>query len=128
MSVKPAKKKNGRPKKEIDQKAFEGLCGLQCTRQEVCQFFNISDKTLDKWCKETYKKSFSAIFAEKRVAGKVSLRRNMFALSKTSASMSIFMAKNWLGMRDIPADDDGPAEAQPVTVTIEVKSANKTQG
>ena len=28
----------GRPKKEIDQRQFENLCGLQCTQEEICGF------------------------------------------------------------------------------------------
>ena len=126
IKTKALKKKMGRPKKEIDQKAFEGLCGIQCTRQEVCQFFDISDKTLDKWCKATYGKTFSVIFSQKRVAGKVSLRRNMFALSKTSAAMSIFMCKNWLGMKDKP-DGDEVSEPLPVSITIQVEDATKQE-
>lgn len=35
----------GRPKKEIDQKQFENLCGLQCTQEEICGFFDVTDKT-----------------------------------------------------------------------------------
>lgn len=28
----------GRPRKEIDQKQFESLCALQCTKVEICAF------------------------------------------------------------------------------------------
>lgn len=35
-----------RPKKEIDQKQFEALCGLQCTLLEICDALDVSDKTL----------------------------------------------------------------------------------
>ena len=34
-----------RPKKEIDQKQFENLCGLQCTLEEICGWFDVTDKT-----------------------------------------------------------------------------------
>ena len=34
-----------RPHKEIDQKSFENLCGLQCTLEEICGFFDVTDKT-----------------------------------------------------------------------------------
>ena len=39
----------GRPRKEIDQEQFEKLCGLQCTEEEICAWFDISDKTLAGW-------------------------------------------------------------------------------
>ena len=60
----------GRPLKHIDQKQFENLCGLQCTLEEICDFFNVTDKTLDSWCKRTYKAGFSEVFKQKRGKGK----------------------------------------------------------
>lgn len=54
-----------RPKKEIDQKQFENLCGLQCTLEEICGWFGVTDKTLDSWCKRTYHASFSEVFKQK---------------------------------------------------------------
>lgn len=71
----------GRPKKEIAQDQFEKLCGLQCTLEEICGWFDVTDKTLDRWCKETYGKSFSEVFAKKREAGKISLRRSQWRLA-----------------------------------------------
>lgn len=117
-------KKMGRPRAAIDQKVFENLCAIQCSRDEVCDFFRITDKTLGVFCKETYGKTFSAVFAQKRTAGKISLRRNMFRLSETNAAVSIFMAKNWLGMRDVPIEEDGAAPATPISVQIIVKDAS----
>ena len=32
----------GRPKKEIDKKIFENLCGLQCTLEEIAGVFDCS--------------------------------------------------------------------------------------
>lgn len=59
-----------RPKKEIDQKQFEALCGLQCTLLEICDALDVSDKTLDGWCKRTYGEHFSEVFAKRGVKGK----------------------------------------------------------
>ncbi len=115
------KTKIGRPKKEIDQKAFEGLCGIQCTRPEVCQFFGITDKTLDTWCKSTYNMTFSAIFKVKRGTGIISLRRAGFELARTNGSVYIFLSKNYLGLKDNPVDEAGLLPAQPVTVNIVVQ-------
>ena len=99
--MKDTEKKMGRPRKEIDQTEFEKLCALQCTLDEVCGWFGVQDDTLNKWCKETYDgRTFSEVFAEKRSAGKISLRRNMMQLSAKNAIVAIFLAKNWLGMTD----------------------------
>ena len=119
-----ASKKMGRPKKEIDQKAFEGLCGIQCTRAECCQFFGVSDKLLDRWCKATYTMTFAAIFKIKRGTGIISLRRTGFKLAKTNGSVYIFMAKNYLGLKDQPVNDDDIPTASPVSIIIKIEDAS----
>ena len=85
-----------RPRKEIDQKNFESLCGLQCTLEEICGFFSVTDKTLNGWCKRTYGESFSEVFKQKRAAGKISLRRSQFRLAEKNASMAIWLGKQYL--------------------------------
>ena len=56
--------RTGRPQKEIDQKQFENLCGLQCTEEEICSWFGVCEDTLNKGCKQTYKMTFSDTFAK----------------------------------------------------------------
>lgn len=112
-----AQKKMGRPKIEIDKKQFETMCGLQCTRDEICAILDIQDDTLNRWCKETYDgKTFSAVFEEKRSLGKMSLRRAQFKLAEKSAAMAIFLGKNYLGQTDqvdtkVEFESDGFIEA-----------------
>lgn len=89
-----------RPRKEIDQKQFENLCGLQCTLEEICGWFDVCSDTLEAWCKRTYKRSFSEVFAQKRGAGKISLRRSQWRLAEKNATMAIFLGKQFLGQRD----------------------------
>lgn len=93
-----------RPKKEIDKTTFEKLCGLQCTKEEICSWFDITDKTLDGWCKRTYKKGFSEVFALKRGKGRISLRRAQFELAKRNAAMAIWMGKQYLGQKEPDAN------------------------
>jgi len=38
----------GRPKIKIDWEAFEKLCGLQCTQEEIASFFQCSADTSKK--------------------------------------------------------------------------------
>jgi hypothetical protein len=89
-------------KNNIDKKAFEKLCGLQCTLLEICSFFDVTDKTLNTWCRKTYKMTFSEIFKLKRGKGLISLRRAQFQLAEKNASMAIFLGKNYLGQTDTP--------------------------
>lgn len=90
-----------RPRKEIDQKNFENLCGLQCTKDEICSFFELTDKTLESWCKRTYGAGFSEVFKLKRGKGKISLRRAQFQLAQKNANMAIWLGKQYLGQRDM---------------------------
>lgn len=93
----------GRPKKYIDKQLFEQLCGLQCTLEEMESFFGCDHKTIARWCRETYEgKRFSQVFKEKRLIGRISLRRKQLRLAERSAAMAIFLGKNYLGQRDEP--------------------------
>lgn len=89
-----------RPKKHIDKDAFEKLCGMQCTEEEICGWFDVTDKTLSRWCMETYGRHFSEIYKEKRGIGKISLRRYQWRLAEKSPAMAIFLGKNYLGQTD----------------------------
>lgn len=90
----------GRPRKEIDRKEFEKLCGLQCTVEEIAAWFDCSVDTIERWCEREYERKFAEVFAEKRSYGRISLRRTQWQLAEKNASMAIFLGKNYLGQRD----------------------------
>ena len=90
-----------RPRKDIDREEFEKLCGLQCTYNEICDWFGVTDKTLNAWCKRTYRMRFSEVFQQKKGLGKISLRRMQFRLAEKSAAMAIFLGKQYLGQTDV---------------------------
>lgn len=89
-----------RPRKEIDKKQFENLCALQCTEEEICDWFGVSSDTLNRWCKRTYDASFADVFKQKRGSGRISLRRSQWKLANKSATMAIWLGKQYLGQRD----------------------------
>lgn len=89
-----------RPRKEIDQKQFEKLCGLHCTKTEICAWFGVTEKTLNAWCKKIYGHGFSLVFSQKKEFGNISLRRSQWQLAEKSATMAIWLGKQYLGQRD----------------------------
>lgn len=89
-----------RPRIPIDKQTFEKLCGLQCTEQEIADWFNCSVDTIERFCKRTYKMRFAEVFSQKRSIGKISLRRMQWKLAEKSAPMAIFLGKNYLGQTD----------------------------
>lgn len=119
-----------RPRKEIDQKQFENLCGLQCTLEEICGFFDVTDKTLDSWCKRTYGNGFSEVFRQKRGAGKISLRRAQFQLAQKNANMAIWLGKQYLLQTEIPVNGNGRGsidEDDPITKSLKEEAAHGTE-
>ena len=90
----------GRPRKNIDKKQFENLCGLQCTILEIAGWFDCDPDTIEAFCKREYGKNFSEVFALKRGKGKVSLRRSQWRLAENNAAMAIWLGKQYLGQRD----------------------------
>lgn len=106
--------KTGRPYKEIDKKLFENLCGIMCTEAEMCNLLDVTDKTLNSWCKRTYGKSFSEVYKKYSDTGRISLRRLQFQHAKKSVPMAIFLGKQYLGQRDYKSvdvtADDGKLE------------------
>ena len=96
-----------RPKKKISQKQFESLCAIQCTKEEICDVLDVTEKTLNNWCKETYGVGFSLVFSQKRALGKASLRRNQWKLAeKGNSTMQIWLGKQLLKQSESPIQDE----------------------
>lgn len=98
-------KKNlgGRPSKLplINKEHFEGMCRIQCTKDEICGILDIDEGTLTKWCKETYNLGFSDIYKKKSSTGKMSLRRQQFKSAEAgNVTMQIWLGKQYLGQTD----------------------------
>lgn len=91
-----------RPVKEFDEKVFRSLCKIQCTQEEICMVLETTDKTLDRWCKRTFKQGFSESYKRFSQDGKMSIRRAMFekATKERNTTMMIWLSKQYLGMRD----------------------------
>lgn len=107
-----------RPRVEIDKKQFENLCKLQCTKEEIAGWFNVSDDTIERWCKREYKENFAVVFAQKRQAGKISVRRAQWhqAVDNGNVTMLIWLGKQMLCQTDkveqnVTVEDDGLIEA-----------------
>ena len=96
-----------RPKKLINKSQFESLCAIQCTKEEICDVLQVTDKTLDKWCKDEYNQSFSVVFRQKNSLGKTSLRRHQWKLAeKGNTTMLIWLGKQLLKQSENPIQDN----------------------
>ncbi len=94
--------KNGRPRINIDRQQFEKFCGIQCTLEEIANFYDCSVDTVERWCKRTYDgATFAEVYNKYSASGKISLRRQQFRLAEKSAAMSIWLGKQYLGQQDV---------------------------
>ena len=88
-------------KNKIDKSVFEKLCGVWCTLEEIAGIFDVSEDTIESWCKDTYKMTFSDVYKRKSSAGKVSLRRMQYdSAKKGNVTMQIWLGKQQLGQRE----------------------------
>lgn len=94
-------KTRGRPKlklNDIGKEIVTKLAGFMCTEEEIASFLGVSVEQLKN---DVNKDSFTECVKNGQRIGKVSLRQNQFNLSKTNASMAIFLGKQYLGQRDV---------------------------
>lgn len=108
----------GRPKKEIDKEIFEELCEIQCTEDEIASVFRCSIDTLSRFCKATYKESFAEVYKKLSEGGKTSLRRKQWKLAETSATMAIWLGKQYLGQKEDPGVNAPQQVLPPVNIII----------
>lgn len=110
--------KRNRPfDKEIDWDNFKKLCQMHCTRKEIANFLEITEKTLTERCKVQFGMLFSEIYDQYTAEGKISIRRKQFEVGMTgNVVMLIWLGKQHLGQRD--KKDDGESTITEVKVTM----------
>jgi len=89
----------GRDKKVIPPPQVEELASIGCTDRDIANFFGIKEDTL--------RYNFADNLVKGREDLKISLRRSMLkAAHGGNAAVLIFLAKNLLGMSDVPLNSD----------------------
>lgn len=68
----------GRPKKRVTKEELRKLCEIRCTLKEVAYFFNCSDDTIERRCKQYFKLTFAEFRNACLDASKIVLRRTAF--------------------------------------------------
>lgn len=100
------KNDTGRPERDFDKRMFEQLCHVHCTYGEIEAILATDCRTLDKWCRRTYKEGLDSTYKKCASGGKASLRRSQMKLAETNASVAIWLGKVLLGQRDMAEIDE----------------------
>ena len=108
MGETPVKNPVGRPPKPMDFDAFEKMCQLHCTPEEIAGFFHITRPTLYDKVAAHYGDEFPTIYKNHCAGGKMSLRRFQLKQAEKSAAMAIWLGKQYLGQTDTPQQTETP--------------------
>lgn len=88
-------------KNKIKKDIFEKLCGMWCTLVEIADFFDVSEDTVESWCKDTYETTFSEVYKRRSSQGNISLRRwQLKSAEKGNVTMQIWLGKQHLGQKE----------------------------
>lgn len=93
----------GRDKLVVPPDQVEELAALGCRDNEIANFFGVKEDTL--------RYNFADYLTKGRAQLKITLRRAMLTNAKgnMNAAVQIFLAKNILGMSDVPVDSEANA-------------------
>lgn len=114
-------------KMKKQQQDFESLCSMQCTLQEIAEWFRCSQDTVERWVKASYKMSFADAFKKYSARGRISLRRAQFKLAEKSPAMAIFLGKQYLGQRDSIQYEDREALNRLDEILIRMRNEADTE-
>ncbi len=82
-----------RPQKEIDVEQLDKLAAMQCTLQEIADWFNVDKSTISR--------RFATNITKGKSKGKISLRRAMYTKALGgNVTMCIWLSKQYLGMKE----------------------------
>lgn len=100
----------------------EKLSAIGCTDREIAAFFGIKEDTL--------RRNFAEQITKGREFQKTRLRMNMFkAADNLNPAILIFLAKNILGMSDVPSDNEAnkplPWNEEELNENDDAKSVSK---
>lgn len=86
---------------KINKSDFEKLCSMWCTLVEIAEFFDVSEDTVERWCKETYNETFADTYKKKSSKGKIALRRwQLKSAEKGNVTMQIWLGKQHLEQKE----------------------------
>lgn len=120
------KKGKGRPKKVLNATGIaviEALAKIQCTHEEIAAALGVRKDTLYAAHNE---EAFYTALERGQEVGKASLRRTQFRLAQESATMAIWLGKQYLGQRDKPVEEeDNSVDECPANIEIIVEDASE---
>lgn len=115
--------KGGRPAFELSDQDFDRLISMvriQCTQDEICGIFGVTDKTLNNALKKRGEPGFSDLYKKHSDEGKASLRREQWKAAQSgNPTMLVWLGKQMLGQRDKHEVDNTSSDGSMTPTVIE---------
>lgn len=108
----------GRKRKVLNAtgvRVVEALARVMCTEEEIAACLGVKIDTLHAPHNENV---FLGALEKGREHGKMSLRRHQFELSKTNATMAIWLGKQYLGQRDVVVNENTVETSEEHNITL----------
>jgi len=126
----------GRPPFDLSTEDYQKIIAMiriQCTQQEICGIYGVTDKTLNNALKRHSDLGFSELFKKHQDEGRASLRRSQWkAADAGNPTMLVWLGKQVLGQTDVMRTDhtssDGSMSQKPTVIEIVGKSLPDGQG
>ena len=101
----------------INKQEFEKLCGMWATKNDIAGFFDVSEDTVETWCKKNYDgDTFSVVYKKKSAKGNVSLRQaQLKSALNGNVTMQVWLGKQHLGQKEY-AENNNTEEQRIVIV------------
>jgi len=124
----PPGRPRGSTKLQPEDETLRMICVLssqQNTMQEAAAVLGVCEKTFSVFL-QAHEAADDA-WELGKAAGRASLRRNQWKLSKHNATMAIWLGKQHLGQKDKPGeDDDGRDDSNPLQEVVDfVNGSNR---
>ena len=106
----------GRKPAHIDLVELEKLCALQCTDEEIADWFDVSTRTIESRRKQP---EYAQVMKRGRSRGRISVRRaQMKLLEGGNGTMGVWLGKQLLGQRDVITAEHVGGGGGPIQVAI----------
>ena len=112
------RRKAGRKPAQIDLTELEKLSALQCTDEEIADWFGVSTRTVETRRKRP---EFAQAMQRGRSKGRISVRRaQMKMLDSGNGTMGVWLGKQFLGQRDVLTNQHVGSDGGPIQVACKL--------
>lgn len=118
------RRKAGRKPVQIDLTELEKLCALQCTDEDIADWFGVSTRTVETRRKRP---EFAQAMQRGRSKGRISVRRaQMKMLDSGNGTMGVWLGKQFLGQRDVLTNQHVGSDGGPIQVACKLDFSRLT--